>query len=159
MAKYLLKFNGSITFQMYAAQFASHTPSTGSISIHDGPIYVDADDFEGVHIAVHTLAEDFARVTGQTPPEVRAISRPTNEDTTETAVIIGSLTRSSVVRMLVQEGKLDVSTIEDQWECYTTNIVANPIPGVKNALVIAGSDKRGTIYGVYTLSEQIGVSP
>jgi hypothetical protein len=157
MAKYLLKFNGSIAFKMYAAQFASHTPSTGSISIHDGPVYVEADDFEGVHIAVHTLAEDFARVTVENPPEV--ISRFTKETTTETAVIVGSLTRSSVVRTLVQEGKLDVSTIDGQWECYTTKIVADPIPGVKRALVIAGSDKRGTIYGVYTLSEQIGVSP
>lgn len=144
---------------MYAAQFASHTPSAGSISIHDGPVYVDADDFEGVHIAVHTLAEDFARVTGQTPPKVRAISQPVKEAATETAVIVGSLTRSSVVRTLVQEGKLDVSTIDGKWECYTTNIVTDPIPGVKKALVIAGSDKRGTIYGVYTLSEQIGVSP
>ena len=37
--------------------------------------------------------------------------------------------------------------------------VANPLPGVDQALVIAGSDKRGTIYGIYDLSEQIGVSP
>lgn len=144
---------------MYAAQFASHTCSAGSIGIHDGPVYVDADDFEGIHIAVHTLAEDFARVTGPNPPEVRAISQPTKEDTAKTAVIVGSLTRSSVVHTLVQEGKLDISTIDGQWECYTTKIVADPIPGVKKALVIAGSDKRGTIYGVYTLSEQIGVSP
>lgn len=145
---------------MYAAQFASHTPSPGSISILGASVYVDPEDFEGVHIAAHTLAEDFARVTRENPPEV--ISRPmVKEATTEaaTAVIIGSLTRSPVVRRLVQEGKLDGSPIDGQWECYTTKIVAKPIPGVEKALVIAGSDKRGTIYGVYTLSEQIGVSP
>lgn len=146
---------------MYAAQFASHTPSTGSISIHDAPVYVDADDFEGIHIAVHSLAEDIARVTGTNPPKVQAISRFTKEATTETAtaVIIGSLTRSATVRTLVQEGKLDVSAIDGKWECYATKVVTDPVPGVKKALVIAGSDKRGTIYGVYTLSEQIGVSP
>jgi hypothetical protein len=38
-------------------------------------------------------------------------------------------------------------------------VVRNPLPGLKSALVIAGSDKRGTIFGIYDLSEQIGVSP
>ncbi len=35
----------------------------------------------------------------------------------------------------------------------------HPFPGIENALVICGSDKRGTIYGIYDLSGQIGVSP
>src|SRR5690606_25775486 len=37
--------------------------------------------------------------------------------------------------------------------------VKDPFPGVNEALVIAGSDKRGTIYGIYGLSQLIGVSP
>ncbi|CAG9952803.1 unnamed protein product [Clonostachys rosea f. rosea IK726] len=44
-------------------------------------------------------------------------------------------------------------------ECYTTQLVSNPLKGCKQALVIVGSDKRGTIFGTYTLSQQIGVSP
>jgi hypothetical protein len=46
-----------------------------------------------------------------------------------------------------------------QWESYVLQIVKNPLPGVDAALVIAGSDRRGTIYGIYQLSEMIGVSP
>jgi hypothetical protein len=52
-----------------------------------------------------------------------------------------------------------VSAIEGQWEAFTSQVVPNPLPGVSQALVIAGSDMRGTIYGVYDVSEQIGVSP
>ena len=40
-----------------------------------------------------------------------------------------------------------------------TKVVKNPIPGCPEALVIAGSMPRGTIYGLYDISEQIGVSP
>ncbi|KAL4922799.1 hypothetical protein BDW62DRAFT_196803 [Aspergillus aurantiobrunneus] len=142
---------------MYAAQFARNTPSGGSISLHDAPILVDAEDFDGVRIAVASLADDFARVTGNDPPEI--ISQRSGDLTAETAIIAGSLTHSPLIRSLVQDGKLDSSGIEGKWETYTTTLVKVPIPGVKKALVIAGSDKRGTIYGVYTLSEQIGVSP
>ena len=46
-----------------------------------------------------------------------------------------------------------------QWESALTTVVEQPMPGVRRALVIAGADKRGTIYGIYDLSEQIGVSP
>lgn len=37
--------------------------------------------------------------------------------------------------------------------------MSDPAPGVSQALVIAGSDPRGTIFGLYDVSEQIGVSP
>ena len=46
-----------------------------------------------------------------------------------------------------------------KWESFLIQVVPNPMPGVDERLVIAGSDKRGTIYGIYELSEQIGVSP
>ena len=49
--------------------------------------------------------------------------------------------------------------IRDRWESSVIQVVARPLPGVERALVIAGSDKRGTIFGVYDVSEQIGVSP
>ena len=52
-----------------------------------------------------------------------------------------------------------MSGIAGQWESAVTTIVERPFPGVRRALVIAGADKRGTIYGIYDLSEQIGVSP
>ncbi|MBV9880108.1 MAG: glycosyl hydrolase 115 family protein, partial [Gemmatirosa sp.] len=55
--------------------------------------------------------------------------------------------------------KIDVSAITGKWESFFLQTVDNPLPGIKQALVIVGSDKRGTIYGIYDLSQQIGVSP
>ena len=52
-----------------------------------------------------------------------------------------------------------MSGVAGKWESAVTTVVEQPMPGVRRALVIAGSDKRGTIFGVYDLSEQIGVSP
>src|SRR5262249_3839449 len=54
---------------------------------------------------------------------------------------------------------IDVAAIKGQWESYLLQVVSDPLPDVKSALVIVGSDKRGTIYGIYDLSQQMGVSP
>ncbi|MCH5210872.1 MAG: glycosyl hydrolase 115 family protein [Oscillospiraceae bacterium] len=67
-------------------------------------------------------------------------------------VVIGTLGESKTVDALAASGKIDVSEIEGKWESFT-------IQNVDNTIVIAGSDKRGTIYGIYDLSEKIGVSP
>uniref|UniRef100_A0A8H7K789 Gylcosyl hydrolase 115 C-terminal domain-containing protein n=1 Tax=Bionectria ochroleuca TaxID=29856 RepID=A0A8H7K789_BIOOC len=113
------------------------------------------NDFEGIKIAVRILSEDFSKVTGGKPnPVVQPSSFARS-----TAIIIGSITNSSIIKTLIEEKRLDVSAIKDQWECYTTQLVSNPLKGCKQALVIVGSDKRGTIFGTYTLSQQIGVSP
>lgn len=80
--------------------------------------------------------------------------------TVENAVIIGTVSGSPIIQQMMQEGKLEAAKeIEGQWESYVIEEVEQPIDGVENALVIAGSDARGTIYGIYTVSEEIGVSP
>src|SRR5690606_19386839 len=53
----------------------------------------------------------------------------------------------------------NVDSVKDQWERYTIQLVNKPFPNVKKALVIAGSDRRGTAYGLFSISETIGVSP
>jgi hypothetical protein len=75
------------------------------------------------------------------------------------AVIVGTLGHSALIDALVASGKFDAQGLRGKWESFLLQVVENPVPGVARALVIAGSDKRGTIYGVYELSEQIGVSP
>ena len=74
-------------------------------------------------------------------------------------VLIGTIGKSPLIDALIKRHKLDVSGIAGQWESAVTTIVEHPMQGVRRALVIAGADKRGTIYGIYDLSEQIGVSP
>ncbi|PIG86978.1 hypothetical protein AARAC_004718 [Aspergillus arachidicola] len=142
---------------MYESVFASHAPSTGCIDITNALILVDKEDFEGIHIAAEALAEDFTRVTGKGASPI-LFDRSQDFDT-EVAIVVGSITRSPTIQKLIQDGKLDVTAIDGQWECYITTVLHDAIQGVKKALVIAGSDKRGAIYGLYTLSGQIGVSP
>ncbi len=112
-------------------------------------IYVDAADYPGVIRAAGDLQADIARVTGCTPVvthEIAALSKY--------AIIIGSLEKSPVVKRLT-----DTSTITGKWESFLITPEPKPRSGINSALIIAGSDKRGTIYGIYDLSEQIGVSP
>ncbi|KAJ6030988.1 hypothetical protein N7540_001720 [Penicillium herquei] len=140
---------------MFETRFITTTFAQGGLSLVDAPILIDEDEFEGVHIAAEALSKDFATVTRRDcNPVITSCSYETNS-----AVIIGSISKSRCIRSLIEEGKLDVSSLSGQWECYTTQLVENPTPGCSRALVIAGSDKRGTIFGLYTLSEQIGISP
>jgi hypothetical protein len=117
------------------------------------PIYVDGNDHAGVLRAAGDLQADVARVAGVKP----ALSK--NAPLGIDVVIVGTLWKSALIDGLAQAGVLDVAGIRGKWEGYLIRTVANPMPGVQRALVIAGSDKRGTIYGIYELSEQIGVSP
>jgi hypothetical protein len=91
----------------------------------------------------------------------RNITGPAYSEITSpnTVIIAGTVGSSQLIDQLIFEGRLNVSTITNQWESFSTQILHNPLPGVDSALVIAGSDARGTIYGLYDISEQIGVSP
>lgn len=75
------------------------------------------------------------------------------------AVIAGTLGRSSILDELAGTGKIDPAAIRGKWEVYSFQVIEQPLPGIDRALVIVGSDKRGTIYGLFHLSELMGVSP
>ena len=122
---------------------------------------VDQDDFPGVHIAAQNLAEDFGRVAkgASNPLYVLTAKHDRLGKEAEIAIIVGSVERNQLVQCLERENKLDCGSIRGKWESYITTVVDNPFNGWRKALVIVGSDKRGTIFGVYSLSEQIGVSP
>ncbi|PTY07419.1 glycosyl hydrolase [Opitutaceae bacterium EW11] len=140
------------------ATYVSFAPVDGGIAlVADGrlaPLWVDAADFPGVIRAVGDLQSDVERVTGK---RLRVVHR--QPPGAPEIVIVGTLEKSPLLAQLVQAGKLDVSAIRGKWESWVSEVVSAPFPGIDRALVIAGSDKRGAIYGVYSLSEQIGVSP
>jgi len=117
------------------------------------PIYTDKADWPGVTLAATSLQNDVHSVTGQTPSLVN------HTESGSTPVIIGTIGHSAEIDSLIASGTLDVKPIKGKWESFIIQVVAHPEPGVVKALVIAGSDKRGTIYGIYDLSESIGVSP
>ena len=116
-------------------------------------VIVAENDKKGVLIAVQNLQKDFERVCGK---QAQLFNSPTSD--TKQCIIVGSL-ESPYVKQLIKAKKLDEKELKGKVEKYIMTVVSNPLPGVDEALVIAGSDMRGTIYGVYELSEQIGVSP
>ncbi|KXX76158.1 hypothetical protein MMYC01_207363 [Madurella mycetomatis] len=142
-------------------RFVSFESSAASpqLSISDAPILVARDDFIGVHIAANSLAEDLEQITGI----ARTVSNATLSDITAqtdigTIIVAGSV-NSSLIRDLSAGEHIDVSDIEGKWESFKTTVIELPSPSSGRALVIVGSDKRGTIYGIHTLAEQSGQSP
>ena len=117
-------------------------------------LQVDTNDFAGVIRAAGDLQADVARVAGITPAMAHQES-----GLGKNAILIGTIGRSGIIDRLIREGKIDVAPITGKWESFLVQVVPEPLPGVASGLVIVGSDKRGTIYGIYDLSEQIGVSP
>ena len=115
---------------------------------------VATNDWPGVIRAANDLAADVNRVTGKSPV---IFNDPKSAG--KNTVIISTVGKSEIIDRLIRERKIDISEISNKWESFFIQFVSNPLPGVDNALVICGSDKRGTIYGIYDLSEQIGVSP
>ena len=137
--------------------YVSERPADGSFALA-GPgkaavISLSPGEFPGVTRAAKSFASDVERVTGTAP------TVSTNLPNGRADVIIGTLGKNPAIDRLVAEHKLDASRLRGTWETFVTEIVEHPIAGVDRALVIAGSDKRGTIYGIYDLSSQIGVSP
>ena len=92
------------------------------------------------------FADDVQRVTGQRPA-VCSGQKPKNR-----SVVIATIGHNAYVDGLIARGRLDVSAIRGGWEQFV-------IRTVDDRLLIVGSDRRGTAYGVFTLSEEMGVSP
>ncbi|MER6976534.1 glycosyl hydrolase 115 family protein [Streptomyces carpinensis] len=129
--------------------FSATSPAPGAFSLIGAPVLVSTDDHPGVVRVAADLRSDIARVTGVRPGSTIA----------RFAVLVGTIGRSPLVDGLVKSGKLDVTGVRDRWETSLQTVVDHPMPGVERALVIAGSDPRGTIFGAYDVSYGIGVSP
>ncbi|MGH7453336.1 MAG: glycosyl hydrolase 115 family protein, partial [bacterium] len=127
---------------------------TLSASGKSAPLCVSSQDHPGVLRVLKHLQADLARVTNA-PPEIAIDKLPASKE----IVLIGTLGKSPVIDKLVQDKKLDVSGIAGKWETFLIQVIEKPLPNVERALIIAGSDKRGTIFGMYDLAAQIGVSP
>lgn len=134
-------------------------------------MYIDEKDseYDGISLIAEAFKADIARVCGIGVDDEGVANESSDGLQVVTdkgslkgkAIIAGTIGESGndLINQLVAEGKLDVSDIAGKWECYKLKVVKNPVPGVDEALVIAGSDKRGTIYGIFKISELMGVSP
>ena len=114
------------------------------------PILVDTNDWKGVIRAAKDLGDDVRKVTG-TSSEVVETSQPLAL-CPQTSILVGTIGKSKLIDQLIKQKKIDVKQVRGQWESYLIDVV-------DGHLIIAGSDKRGTIYGIYEISQRIGVSP
>ena len=123
-------------------------------------IIVDENDWKGVIRAARDLGDDIRKVTGTAsavmengPLERGSLAtKGTQEWIMDNSIIVGTIGKSKLIDRLIKQKKLDVKKIKGHWEAYL-------IDEIDGNLVIAGNDKRGTIYGIYEISRRIGVSP
>ncbi len=140
-----------------ADKFVSYSPTSDDFAlVQNGSavtIFVGASEKEGVKMAAENLKNDLYQVSGS-----RADIQSQTQNIKSKLIIIGTI-GSATIRDLIEKGKLNRADLEAKREKFLIQTIENPYDGVEKAIVIAGSDMRGTIYGIYELSQQIGVSP
>ena len=117
-------------------------------------LLLDANDYPGVIRVAKYLQEDIRKVSKTKPRLILGDLSPDNG-----LIIIGTIGTSKWIDQLIENGKINVDDVAGKWETSLVQVVENPFPNIEKALVIAGSDKRGTIFGMFDISRQIGVSP
>ena len=113
----------------------------------------DANDYPVVKKVAELFVSDIENVTGQ------RLKLADEWKKGRTVVIVGTIEKNQAIRQLASNGKIDISPLEGAWERYLIQTVNHPFPGVDKALIVAGSDRRGASYGLFSLSEMAGVSP
>lgn len=154
---------GPTCLSFTSTQYAISSGSQGAT------IWIDQSDWPGVHRAALDLQNDLEKVTGKRPTILNiTVSAsgdvPGTPDSVSTAIpiLIGTLGKSNLIKLAAQSNTSlnhTLSTISGKWESTISQVVKNPISGISNAYAIIGSDKRGTIFGIYDFLEQAGVSP
>lgn len=124
------------------AQAQIISESKTAFDLSTATIYVDKNDFTVVKKSAEFLSQDIEKVTGR---KIAVVNTPVKGN----MIIIGSSEKSVLIKSLIKTKQIDD---QKEWEQYQ-------IKALKNKLVIAGSDRRGTAFGVFELSRQIGVSP
>lgn len=127
-----------------AERFVSFQQGDLLINGHDKvEIYMDANDCRGVSYAANALVKDIRNVSG---------SQATITSNRKATILVGTIGHSAAIDQLVKQKRINGNLLRGKREKFIITVV-------DNQLVIAGSDRRGTIYGIYELSQQMGVSP
>lgn len=116
-------------------------------------ILYDTSENTLVKKAANFLADDIEKVSGKRPLVLSTVSLNSN------IIIVATIDKNPLINKLVAEKKLNVDSLKNQWERLIIKTIDRPFQGVKKALVIVGSDRRGAAYGVFTISEKMGISP
>jgi hypothetical protein len=116
-------------------------------------LVISDKDYPGVIRVFKDLQTDIKAVSGNLP--VLSFKKLRSHS----VIIAGTIGKSPLIDDLIVRKKIAVNDISGKWESFVIQVVDKPYPGAEKGLVIAGSDKRGTIYGIYEISAKIGVSP
>ena len=115
-------------------------------------IYMDTNDCKGVSYAAHALLKDIKSVSGATATLTTDAGFLKKADTARPAILVGTIGHSAAIDQLVKQKRINGNLLKGKREKFIITLT-------DGQLVIAGSDRRGTIYGIYELSQQMGVSP
>ena len=126
---------------------------TGS---QEASVLYDGSDALVIGKAASLFSDDVERVTGH---KLRIINFGREKLHLSHAIIVGTLKGSSAIRDIVRKRGIDTTGLSTGWERYRIQLVRHPLSGVKSAIVIVGSDRRGAAYGLLSLSRVIGVNP
>ncbi len=140
------------------SSFLTTKKETGKFALVEngdpGSVLVSASDFPGVIKIAGLFQKDLSRVAGK-----EAVLKIGDAFPSKNLIIAGTLGKNRLIDQLAKKGAIDVSGLKGKREQFFIIPVKKPAKGVENGLVIVGSDKRGTIFGMFELSEQMGVSP
>ena len=155
----LLLFLTSVALTLRAAPLLSPEPKPGDFPLvkegRAAAFLLEPTADPAVSRAADDVRGDIASVAGVRPALEHALPATDAGPT----VLVGVVSRSALLDRLAAQGSIDVGRLRGAWESYQIQTVRDPFPGCPQALVIAGSDRRGAIYGLYELSSAIGVSP
>jgi Glycosyl hydrolase family 67 N-terminus. len=112
-------------------------------------IYYDAKDAKVVKIAAEAFSNDIKLISGNALSLSQSVPKGI-------CIIVGTIGHSTMIDDFVKKGDLDISSIVNSKERF---IIKTIVGKSRKLLVIAGSDRRGTAYGVFHLSGLMGVSP
>ena len=119
-----------------ADNFISFEPVGDAVPLRSGTVRFSEQDYEGVKLAINNLKTDMQKTIGF-----------------EAGIMVGTLGKNAELDRMLKESKLTAELKGKREKFIITTLPAS------NTIIIAGSDRRGTIYGIYELSRQLGVSP
>ncbi|MBN2166300.1 MAG: glycosyl hydrolase 115 family protein [Marinilabiliaceae bacterium] len=118
------------------------------------PVIFDNPDEKGLSKIINLFRNDIKMVSGNYPKLYNNLTSDIDN-----IIIVGIADKSPLLKTLESRNKINLNSIKGKWETSIIQVIDQPFEGIKKALIIAGSDKRGTIFGLFELSKQMGVSP
>ena len=158
MKKQLCSFCMLLCLQSFSQRAVSEKKDNTSFPVVNthtaSTLITDENDDWLVNKAASLFQSDIESITGKKP-----VVQHTPVNAGKNCIIIGTIAKSVLIQRLIKDKKINIDKIKGKWEAFQVQLVHHPFPGTETALVITGSDRRGTAFGVFELSKQMGVSP